>query len=42
MKRKKNRSIFVTIAAAAGAVALAISMKGMLPELVRYIKLERM
>ena len=40
--KKKNRSTILAIAAAAGAVALAISMKGMFPELIRYIKMERM
>lgn len=42
MKKRKNRSTILTIAAAVGAVALAISMKGLFPELVRYIKMERM
>lgn len=40
--KNRTKSTILAVAAGAAVVALAISMKGMLPELYRYMKIKRM
>jgi hypothetical protein len=40
--RKRNKTIVISIAAAATTVLAAIALRGLLPEAIRYLRIRRM